>query len=310
MSGPVLVTGGSGRLGRTVVDVLRTRGHDVVSADLVPRTGGAADAREELLDMRDSAAVETLVARVRPSAIVHLAAIAVPFSAPDDVIFHTNLTLAESIVRAAVRHGVGRVLLASSPTVLGYGDPKGWTPVTLPLDEDHPVRAWHGYSASKVEIEQRTRAWALAHPEMRWGAFRPCFVISPEEWHGALTQQGHTVRERLDDPALAAVALFNYVDARDVGEFVHLWLERAQDAPNGEVYFVGAEDALAYESLDTLLPRYLPAAADAARALRDGIAAFSSAKAHRDLGWRARRSWRDELAEHPRRSHPSPTPAR
>ncbi len=310
MTGSVLVTGGSGRLGRTVVDVLRAHGHDVISADLTPRLDAGPQHREELLDMRDPAAVDALLACVRPSAVVHLAAIAVPFSAPDDVIFDTNVSLAETVVDAAVRHGADRILLASSPTVLGYGNPAGWTPAALPLDEDHPVDGWHGYAASKIEIERRTRSWAATHPDVRWAAFRPCFVISPEEWAGAPTQQGHTVRERLDDPRLSAVALFNYVDARDAGDFVDAWLTRAHTAPNGAVYFVGASDALARESLDTLLPRVLPATADSADVLRDGVAAFSSAKAARELGWRARRSWRTELLDQTRDADAATTPAR
>src|SRR3546814_18118427 len=95
----------------------------------------------------------------------------------------------------------------------------------------------------------------------RYAAFRPCYVIAPEEWAGAPTQQGHTVRERLDDPALSAPAIFNYVDARDVAGFVDTLLSAMADIPNAEVFFVGADDALARAPLATPVPRFLPATA-------------------------------------------------
>lgn len=135
---------------------------------------------------------------------------------------------------------------------------------------------------------------------VHFGVFRPCFVIAPEEWQGAPTQQGHGVAERLDRPELGAVSLFNYVDARDVSDFVLAWIARSNDAPNGEIFFVGAEDALARESLSTLLPPFLAdSALDGSSALVGSAAAFSVRKARELLGWRPVRSWRSELQTEP-----------
>ena len=88
-----------------------------------------------------------------------------------------------------------------------------------------------------------------------YGFFRPCYVISPEEWAGAPTQQGHTIGERLADPALAAVSLFNYLDARDAAAFVDAWLAAPADVVDGEGFFVGAADALATRPVAELLAR-------------------------------------------------------
>ena len=131
---------------------------------------------------------------------------------------------------------------------------------------------------------------------IRYAAFRPCYVISPEEWEGAPTQQGHTVRERIADPALSAPALFNYVDARDVADFLDVLLRNMESIPNGETFFVGAADALAAEPLATLLPRFLPGSAVHAAELTGTSPAFSIAKAKRLLGWEPQRTWRTELA--------------
>ena len=189
-----------------------------------------------------------------------------PFSAPEDVILRTNAALALSVLGGRSQAGIPKIVAASSPTVLGYGAPKGWLPDRLPLDEDSPTLPWNAYALSKQLIEQTIAMLQRQTGDaMRFAAFRPCYVIAPEEWAGAPTQQGHTVRERLDDPALSAPALFNYVDARDVATFAIRCSAALDDIPNGEVFFVGADDALAREPLAELLPRFHPGTASRRR---------------------------------------------
>ena len=289
----IIVTGGSGRLGQSVVRGLSDLGHDVLSIDRIAVDG--LPARQLTIDLLDHQATTELMAAERPDAVVHLAAIAVPFSAPEATILATNSALTFNVLDAASAAGAGRVLAASSPTVIGYGSPTTWEPRYLPLDEAHPARPWNAYALSKLGIENTVAMFARQRGETtRFGSFRPCFVISPEEWDGAMTQQGHTVVERLNDPALAAVSLFNYLDARDAAAFVACWLENAHLADNGEVFFVGAADALATRPVSELLPDYLPGCD--ASGLTGTLPAFSSAHAERVLGWRPTRSWRTELS--------------
>jgi len=291
----IIVTGGSGRLGQSVVRGLSELGHDVVSIDRVPVDG--LPARQLTIDLLDHPATTAVMSAERPDAVVHLAAIAVPFSAPEAVILATNSALTFNVLDAASAAGATRVLAASSPTVIGYGAPTGWQPGYLPLDEAHPARPWNAYALSKLGIENTAAMFARQHGERTlFGSFRPCFVISPEEWNGALTQQGHTVVDRLNDPSLAAVSLFNYLDARDAADFVAAWLDRAGAADNGEVFFVSAADALATRPLAELLPEYLPASAPFVAELTGSQPAFSSARATELLGWRPTRSWRSELS--------------
>jgi len=287
----ILVTGGAGRLGRSTLDALDRAGHDVVCVDRAPAPGFAG--RQADIDLLHPSHFSDFVAEERPDAIVHLAAIAVPFSAPEGVILDTNTRLAFTVLDAAREHGVPRALAASSPTVIGYGSPAGWVPDFLPIDERHSTRPWNAYALSKQLVESMVAMFARQQSTTVFGAFRACFVISPGEWSGEPTQQGHTVAERLRDPALAAVALFNYVDARDAAAFVLAWLERAGQPQNGAVYFVGADDALATEPLDALLPRFLPGVD--ASALGAAAPAFSSAAAKRDFGWAPAHGWRTEL---------------
>lgn len=162
------------------------------------------------------------------------------------------------------------------------------------------MRPWNAYAASKAAIEHLIAAFAAQQGQaVALGTFRPCFVLSPEEWQGAPTQQGHTVAERLADPALAAVSLFNYVDARDAADFVDTWLAAAPTLENGQTFFVGAADALATKPLAELIPQFFPGTEELAAGLTGDAPAFSIAKAASLLGWQPTRSWRTELAVDP-----------
>lgn len=290
----IVVTGGAGRLGRAVIDGLVTRDHDVCSVDV--STQAPPGVRVLSADLRDSAAASAALAEFRPDRVVHLAAIAVPFSAPEPEIYRTNAVMAFNVCQAAVDLGVGGVVVASSPTIIGYGNPRGWAPEYLPLDERHPVQPWNAYALSKQACEDTVRMFVRqAGDRVRFAAIRPCYVVSQAEWDGAPTQLGHTMRERLDRPELGAISLFNYVDARDAADFVALLVQHLEHAPNGQVFFVGAADALAREPAADLLPRYHPGTAGHADALTSDAPVFSTAVAERLLGWKAQRSWRTEL---------------
>ncbi|MEX5258134.1 NAD-dependent epimerase/dehydratase family protein [Kocuria arenosa] len=304
----VLVTGGAGRLGRSVVAGLAEAGYDVVSVDRSSPDGArpadsgppgtCAAVEHRGADLTDPDATHALMRATRPDAVINLAAIAVPFSAPEHVILRTNAVIAHNVAGAATEAGARRIVMASSPTVLGYGSPAGWLPPALPLTEESPPRPWHAYGLSKHVAEQVAQMFAAARGErVRYASFRPCYVIAPEEWEGAPTQQGHTVRERLDDPALAAPALFNYVDARDVTSFLGALLEGMGAIRNGDTFLVGAADALARRPLAELVPEFVPGSEELAAGLTGTAPAFSIDKARRVLGWEPARSWRTELRE-------------
>jgi UDP-glucose 4-epimerase len=288
----VVVTGSSGRLGRSLASGLATVGHEVVGLDR--RGAGLPDVEARTVDLAEPGAAADALADLRPDALVHLAGIAVPFSAPERDILLTNTALAHDVLAAAASAGVGRVLAASSPTLIGYSSPH-WRADAVPIDETHPVRPANAYALSKSVIEETVRMFARTADGV-YGFFRPCYVISPEEWAGALTQQGHTVAERLADPALAAVSLFNYVDARDVAGFADAWLAADPAAVDGEGFFVGAADALATRPVAELWREFAPGLGPAADALEGTAPVFSIRKAADRLGWRPVRDWRTELA--------------
>lgn len=291
----IIVTGGSGRLGRSVVIALADAGNAVISIDRSPVDGLPAE--QESVDLTDLDAARAAFTRHEPDVIVHLAAIAVPFSAPEGHILRTNTTLAFNVMQAGIDSGAKKIVVASSPTVIGYGRPSGWVPQSLPLDEKSPAEPWNAYGLSKYIAEQVMEMFARQTGDaVRFAAFRPCFVIAPEEWAGAPTQQGHTVAERLADPALSAPALFNYVDARDASRFIVTLINSMGDIPNAETFFVSADDALATKPLSELFPLYVPGSEEASAVLTGSAPAFSNRKARDLIGWQPQHSWTTEIS--------------
>lgn len=298
MSEKVIITGGSGRLGRAVVAGFAAAGHEVISVDrgLPQEPVSGVDYRS--IDLMDAQATHELFKAVAPQAVVSLAALSMPFMAPEEVLLNTNVTIAHNVTSAAVESGATRVVLASSPSIMGYGSPGGWKPEKLPLDENEIPRPWHAYGLSKFVAEQIGSMFAAkagADSPVKFASFRPCYVIAKEEWEGAPTQQGHTVAQRLADPKLSAPALFNYVDARDVADFLLLLLERFDRVENGAVFYVGAKDAMATRPLSEIIPEIYPELADLSTQLTGSSPAFSIEKARTVIGWEPKRSWRTEL---------------
>lgn len=113
----VLVTGGSGFLGRALTSALVWRGDHVVVLDLgLPDASGRVDGAHYVEgDIRDGERLETVVGEHRIDAILHLAALVIPacranpvLGAEVNVIGHIN------ILEAALKAGISRVVYASS----------------------------------------------------------------------------------------------------------------------------------------------------------------------------------------------------
>jgi dihydroflavonol-4-reductase len=120
MATRVLLTGGTGFIGRALLGRLLERGDDVVAlarsdaaaAALAAR--GAAPARGDVLDE------EALGAAMRGCELVYHVAGINTLCPPDPIeLFHVNVRGAEITVRAAARAGVGRVVVTSSAAALG-----------------------------------------------------------------------------------------------------------------------------------------------------------------------------------------------
>jgi len=152
-----------------------------------PGENQALDGRpviQHQLDLRDSAAVQALIDRVRPDRIFHLAAladVARSFKQPWETL--ENNILAQVNVLEAVRQlGLEtRLLIVSSAEIYGAaGDPHE------PLNENHPFAPTNPYNVSKVTQDMLGLQYFLAHrmPVIR---ARPFNHIGPGQGSGFVT---------------------------------------------------------------------------------------------------------------------------
>jgi UDP-arabinose 4-epimerase len=155
----ILVTGGAGYVGSHVCKALARRGHEPVAYDSLER--GHRDLVRwgplERGDVRDAARLDTVFARHRPEAVVHLAAYAYVGESWQDPgrYYLNNVTGAVTLLAAMVRFGVDRIVFSS--TCATYGHAEG------PLVETHPQRPTNPYGASKLMVEGILADFDVAH---------------------------------------------------------------------------------------------------------------------------------------------------
>lgn len=149
--GPVLVTGGAGFIGCHSVEALLAEGHSVVVVDdLRHRSWRTLDPSADLLELDiTSGACRDAIVRIRPSAVLHLAAQGgVNRSWRDPVAdATTNVVGTVNVLGAALEAGTPRFVMASSGGAL-YGDA-----AVLPTPEDEPKAPRSPYGAAKLAAE-------------------------------------------------------------------------------------------------------------------------------------------------------------
>ena len=182
----IAVTGGSGSVGRTVVEMALAEGHSVVNIDRVPPPNAlppnAAFVQAELTDY---AAFAQAVRGCE--ALVHLAAIPAPGRQPDHVVHNNNVVSSYNALRAAAQLGIKRVCQASSVNATGLAYSRWPRFDYFPLDERHPTYNEDPYSLSKWICEQQADSFARRYEDMAIASLRFHWVV-PER--AAAVQQG------------------------------------------------------------------------------------------------------------------------
>jgi nucleoside-diphosphate-sugar epimerase/MFS family permease len=148
----VLVTGGTGTVGREAVRRLIAHDHDVTVIGRTPdlEIVGGTYRQCDIVDF------DCLTDSVRDmDGIVHLAAIPNPALGPGQDIFRVNCTGTFNVYRAAADAGIRRIVSASSINALGYNfGIKRFELQYFPMDEAHPSYTTDPYSFSKQVMEE------------------------------------------------------------------------------------------------------------------------------------------------------------
>lgn len=274
----IVVTGGSGKGGRWVVEDLRARGHDVLNADLVH--DGSEHGMCVLVDLTDLGQVHDIL--VGADAVVHFAAIPAPELRPEGETFRINALSTYNVFQAAVARPVGRVVWASSETVLGL--PFDRPPDFAPIDESITPRPESSYALSKLVGE--TMATQLARRTgVPFVGLRISNIMAPTDYARFRGFQA--------DARLRKWNLWGYVDARDVAAAVRGALEA--DTTGAEVCIVAAADTVMTRDSADLMAEVFPDV-PLRRELRGRETLLAIDRARDMLGYRPAHAWQDELA--------------
>lgn len=270
----IAITGGSGGIGRAVIDMALAQGHSIVSIDRARPS--AEPARPDLTfveaDMAQYATIEQAVRGC--DALIHLAAIASPGGQPDHVVHNNNVVGSYNALRAAAEHGIWRVCQASSVNAIGHSYSRAPHYDYFPIDEQHPTYNEDPYSLSKWLCEQQADSFARRYEQMRIASLRFHWVT--------------------DDPTAPAKFYRDVESSR--AKHLWAWTDRGAaaracllgvtaDFRGHEVFFIIApETVVETPSLD-LVQRFYPTMP--VRGDMSGQRSFfDSSKAERMLGWK------------------------
>jgi nucleoside-diphosphate-sugar epimerase len=291
----VVITGGSGKLGRAVVREFAEHGYAVTSVDRVRPADlpdGVQFVQADLTDYGQT--IELLTAiddryGAHPAgsggvfALVHLAAIPAPGLLPNQATFANNSSTTYNLFSAARLAGVRRVVWASSETLLGL--PFDTTPPPyLPVDEEYPVRPQSSYSLSKAVDEELARHFARWCPDSAFLGLRFSNVMDPDDYAAF---PGYDA-----DPRLRSWNAWGYIDARDGAAACRLAVE--SDVVGAENFVIAAADTVMSRPSAELAAEVFPAVPIRGEATGTETL-LSTAKAARLLGYRAAHSWRDAV---------------
>lgn len=267
----VVVTGGSGRVGRYVVEEL-ARTFDVTNADRVASDASVTYVQTDVMDLE---AVRQVTKGA--DAVVHLAAIDYDWKAAPESYIRVNTLGSWHVLQAAAENGVRKTVLTSSVSACGLSEMRAdWTPRYLSVDEDHENRPVQAYSVSKRIIEEMGLSFTRG-TDMDVICLRPLAVVMPETLPEFV--------DFIDNPELHW--LYYYVTAQDVARGFRAALET--DGLRYGAFFLSAADTCRPEpTLEWYRERFgeLPEIRNPRLYRTDPRASvFSSNRARDLLGW-------------------------
>lgn len=230
----VIVTGGSGRIGKAVLKTLVERGHEVLNLDRrPPREAGDRPGKFVYIDLRRRELLQPVMEQAE--AIVHMGEIPSARSGhnTEEEVYASNCAVGSLVMQLAAELKYKRVLYTSTIQIYGFMDQGMIPPATLPVDESHPLRPQNTYALGKVAIENYAR-YCAEKKGLSIASFRLPWVLADQfndhwfEW---------TDREEKIDSDLGI-----YVKDSDVAECFAMALE--QQRPGFETYNLSAKESM------------------------------------------------------------------
>ncbi|WP_375598017.1 NAD-dependent epimerase/dehydratase family protein [Devosia sp. Naph2] len=282
----VLVTGGSGKLGRAVLRDLVEHGYDVLNLDqqALPEPI-CPSVRVDLSNFGEvsSAILGGVDERGGPfDAVVHLAAIPAPGLSANARTLTNNVTSSYNVFESCRLAGIKNVVFASSETVLGL--PFDNPPPYAPVDEEYFPRPESAYSLGKLLDETMAAQFCRWDPELRMVGLRFSNVMYPEDYKAFPSFDSEPRKRKWN--------LWAYIDARDGAQAVRRAIQA--EFKGFEAFIIANADSVMSRSNMSLLAEVFPEVEQKGNITTNGTL-LSIEKAKRMLGYSPQFSWRNEV---------------
>jgi nucleoside-diphosphate-sugar epimerase len=281
----VIVTGGSGKLGRAVLADLVAHDYQVLNLDqTLPKDPVAPTVRVDLRDFGEViAALRGVDEHKGPfDAVVHLAAIPAPGLFSNARTFANNVPATYNVFEAARVLGIKNVVFASSETVLGL--PFENPPPYAPVDEEYYPRPETAYSLGKLVDETIAQQFARWDPALKIIALRYSNVMDVEDYQAFPRFDGDAKKRKWN--------LWGYIDARDGAQAARKALEAT--FKGFEAFIIANADTVMTRSNASLMAEVFPGV-DTLPTMTANGTLLSIEKAKRMLGYHPQHSWRNHV---------------
>jgi UDP-glucose 4-epimerase len=306
----VLVTGGAGYVGSTLVAALLAAGHPVAVFDNLSSGSAASLAGLDVTltrgDLADRSAIEGVLQSFGAEAVIHAAgSIEAGESMKDpSKYYHNNLVNSLNLLDAMVACGVTRLVFSSSAGVYG-------NPVRVPIEEEDPVAPVNCYGETKLAVERASGWYGRAHglrsvflryfnaagaTGARGEAHQPESHVIPLVLQVALGQRAQFAIYGTDYPTPDGTAVRDYVHVADLAQ-AHLLAVQATDAlgresgaPITRAFNLGSGTGFSVrqvvETARRVTGRPIPTVEAPRRAGDPAVLVANPQRAIAELGWR------------------------
>ena len=269
----ILITGGTGFVGKHLIQFLKPQSSSIA----VLASGGSSSPEPDVdyheVDIRDRDAVRSVVGKVEPNKIYHLAGVSaldVSWSNPQ-LTYEVNVFGANNLFNAAME-------LPSPPRILNISTSQVYAPSSRPLNEDSSIRPDNPYAASKAMAELLTVGYrrhntggiVTARAFNHTGPGQPPSFVLP-----SIAKQFAEIEAGMKPPKLIVGNIEvkrDFTDIRDVVRAYRALLDRGKP---GEIYNVcsGSATSLAdiIQMFQSISTTKVTIAVEEARVRRDDV---------------------------------------
>ncbi len=306
----ILVTGGAGYVGSHACKALAQAGYVPVTYDNLFR--GHRELVKwgplEVGDICDPARLKDVIARHKPVATMHFAAMALvgeSVSQPD--VYH-RVNVEGTSTLLAIMRGAGVDKIVVSGTCAVYGMPK-----TTPITEDTPIAPISPYGETKLGMERRVSAADVSSVVLRYfNAAGADPDAETGEWHEPETHlipnvlnaatKGETLRLFGDDyPTPDGTCIRDYIHVCDIAAAHVAALAYMDKAPGAHVFNLGTGTGNSVreviETARRVTGKDIRAVVEKRREGDPAVLVANSSRVQSALGWTPRRSLEDQVRD-------------